>query len=401
MGWHLRQLSKIDVRKLLRVDVGRMTLLPFIMILSVVFNTSISFDVLGFPALLYLVLVMAILSCIIMFYLYLRKGSLSILVLMAILFVMMLMASTIINDADIKKCFFDGCYIIFIVMICDYYKNRFHMLIAAFAIAFSICAYLNLFHLLMHPELWIIDDLKSSQGYLLGSNYNGMGCRLLCAVGLSIACLKFSKWWFLNVIPVTIVSIASLGIVGSMTSMTGMLLLIALCLIPTHKLLKTSIVSIITIVILFQIFVCFQGKGIEQNGLAVWFVEDVLGKDITFTLRTYMWDSASKVVAESPLYGYGLVTSDWYYSHMSSLAKGPHNFIWAILIFGGVILLAIFTFICCMVFIRLPKTQDRYILYIYATAAVLFLMKTMEFYPPLFIFCLLSFAFFAPRSNSA
>ena len=94
--------------------------------------------------------------------------------------------------------------------------------------------------------------------------------------------------------------------------------------------LKVGIVSLLGFVFIFQVLVCFQGKGIEQNPLAVYFVEDILGKDITFTGRIYMWDAAAKVFAESPLYGYGSVDKDWYYwksliSH--SLDKGQDSFI--------------------------------------------------------------------------
>ena len=397
----LKQIGKIDVGKLLRVDVGRMTLLPFIMILSVVVNTSISINVLELSALSYLALAMVLLSFIIMSYLYLRKGSLSKLVLMAVLFEMMLMVSTIINGTDMKKCFYDGCSVIFIAIICDYYKDRFHMLIAAFAIAFSICAYLNFFHLMLHPDLWMINDLKTNQGYLLGSNYNQMGCRLLCAVGTSMACIKYNKWWLLNVILVTTASLATLFIVGSMTSLTGIILFLVFSLILPKKSLKAGIVSLLVFIFLFQVFVCFQGKGIEHNSFAVYIVEDVLGKDITFTYRTYLWDAAAKLFVNSPLYGYGCVDNDWYYSHMSSIAAGTHNYIWAILVTGGVILLAIFFYICFLSYSRLLITTDKSALQLFAAATILFMMMIMENYPHPFIFTLLFLPSFATRSNSA
>jgi hypothetical protein len=52
-----------------------------------------------------------------------------------------------------------------------------------------------------------------------------------------------------------------------------------------------------------------------------------------------------------------------------------------------------------MVFVKLPATNDRSFLLIYATAATMFLMMTMEVYPLPFIITLLSLAFFAPRSQ--
>ena len=397
---NIERFKTIDLGKLLKIDLRQLTWLPCIMILTVVINTSLNINELELQALSYMVLALVLLSFVIMSFLYLKKRYITWFTFIIIAFQFLLLTSTLINGNDIKRAIYQGCSVIFIVMVCDHFKNRFHLVIGGFAIAFSICAYLNFLHLITHPELWIVDNLKSSQGYLLGGNYNQMGCRLICAVGTSVVCLKYSKWWILNVIPVILVSVVTLGIVGSMTSLTGIMLFLIFCLIPSRKLLKIGIASLIGFVIFFQITVCFQGKGIEKNPLAVYFIEDVLGKDITFTNRTYLWDAAAKVVIESPIYGYGIVDGDWYYSHMSTYAKGPHNFIWELLVFGGILLLAFFSYICFKAFLKLPSTDDRHILLIYAVIAVLFLMMTMEAYPLPFIFCLLSLAFFAPRSPS-
>ena len=401
MNERLTQLLTIDIGDLLKMNLSKWTIVPFLMIFSVVVNMSININIMGMQTLSYLMLALTLLSFVLISIFYFRSGTISRYVAVIILFQLLMFTSTVINGTDIKGCFYQSCTLIFVAIASDYFKGRFRFLICAFALSFSFCAYLNFFHLMTHPDLWIVDDMKENQGYILGGNYNGMGCRLLCAVGTSIVCLRYSKWWILNVIPVTLISIVTLAIVKSMTSMTGILLLLLFCLIPSRKLLKTGIIALIASVIFFQIFVCFQGKGIEQNSLAVWLVEDVLGKDITFTYRTYMWDSAAKVFANSPIFGYGLVEADWYFSHMSSFAKGPHNFIWGILIYGGIILLALFTYICYMVFVKLPTTNDRSILLIYATAATMFLMMIMEVYPPPFIITLLTLAFYAPRSQEA
>jgi len=395
----LRSLSKINLGQLLRIDPQRQTLLPCLMILTVVVNKSISMDIVGILMLSYLIQALVLLSFVFMSYLYLRKGAMSRLVFMVIIFATLWTISTIVNANDVKKCFYDSCSLIFIAMACDYYKKRFYMLIASFAIAFSVCAYLNFLHMLAHPELWIVEDLKTNQGYLLGGNYNGMGCRLLCAVGTSVTCLKYSKWWLINAIPVTLVSIATLVIVSSMTSLTGILLFLIFCLIPSHKLVKTGIVILLSFVFLFQFFVCFQGKGIEQNPLAVYIVEDVFGKDITFTYRTYLWDSAATIFVNSPFYGYGNVDRDWYYSHMSAIAMGTHNYIWGVLVTGGILLLSIFSYISFLSYSKLFSTTERYALQLYAAATVLFLMMLMENYPHMFIFTLLLLPAFAPRTN--
>lgn len=66
--------------------------------------------------------------------------------------------------------------------------------------------------------------------------------------------------------------------------------------------------------------------------MAVYIIEDVLGKDITFTNRTQLWDAAGKKFVESPILGYGFVDKEWYLANMESFAIGPHNFIYSILL---------------------------------------------------------------------
>ena len=385
----------IDLSRLMKFNPRSLTWLPCLMIIAVVIRTTIDITILEWQLMSYLVLGLSMLSFFIMSYIYLREGVMSRFVFACVLFESLVIMSSIIGYTDIKNSFYDGCAVIFTAMICEYYSDRFKILVIAFAIGFSLCVYLNLFHMALHPDLWIISDMKSNQGYLLGNNYNSMGCRLLCAVCTSILCLKYSKWWWLNVIPVTLVSLATLFIVSSMTSITGIILFLLFCFIPSNKMIKVGILALLTSVILFQIFVCFQGKGIEQNALAVYFIEDVLGKDITFTQRTFLWDAASKVFVESPIYGYGLVDADWYYSNMSTHAKGPHNFIWSILIYGGILLLTVFKYISYLCFSRLFGFVRRNTLLIYASASVLFLMMTMEAYKPIFILTLMSLAYYA------
>lgn len=384
----------IDLSRLMKFDPRSLTWLPCLMIIAVVIRTTIDISVLEWQVVSYIALFFSMLSFFIMAFLYLREGVMSRYVLVCVLFETLMLMSTIIGFNDIKNCFYDGCAVIFFVMACEYYSGRMNLIVISLAVSFSLCVYLNAMHMMLHPELWFAAD-TTVNGYLLGTNYNQMGCRLLCAVAISILCLKYSKWWWLNVIPVVLVSLVTLFIVGSMTSITGILLFLLFCIIPSKRLIKVGVLALLASVILFQIFVCFQGKGIENNEVAIYFVEDILGKDITFTNRTYLWDAASKVVSESPIYGYGLVDRDWYFSHMSSLAKGPHNFIWAILIYGGVLLLAVFTYLCLISISILFKTTDRYTFFLYAAAAVLFMMMLMENYPYIFIITLLSLAYFS------
>ena len=148
---------------------------------------------------------------------------------------------------------------------------------------------------------------------------------------------------------------------------------------------------------LFQCFVCFSGESLHNNELAVYLVEDVLGKDLTFTERTTVWSASAKLFAESPLIGYGCVTDDWYLENLYSEAVGPHNFIYGVLLHGGVVLLTVFVGIVAMAYRRISMCHDRSAqLLLFAFVTLLFMM-CFEAYPFFFVFYLISMLNYYPE----
>ena len=114
---------------------------------------------------------------------------------------------------------------------------------------------------------------------------------------------------------------------------------------------------------------------------------DVLKKDMTFTYRTYMWDSALNMIEQSPLWGWGLPSPEWFNSHMSSFAIGPHNYILSILINGGIILLGLYIAICVMTWKAIRPFMENHLCQITVFAVVtLWTMALMEMYPHTIVF---------------
>ena len=221
---------------------------------------------------------------------------------------------------------------------------------------------------------------KGKTSVCFTDNYNGIGCRIICAFVANVLCLKITKWWWVNIIPFVASSFAILFMVQSMTSLASMFLLVVLCLIP-HVLFQRLCAFVVFIAsILFEVFICFQGKGIENNDLARWFIVEVLGKDVTFSLRTEKWDAAFRLFTESPIWGYGFPTGQWYYANLSSQAMGPHNFLLGLMLFGGVIGVGLFFWAVYLAYKRLLSCQDRFSNIILATSAVFCVMMLMECY---------------------
>lgn len=213
---------------------------------------------------------------------------------------------------------------------------------------------------------------------------------MMIALATSVLCTKFSKIWIINSIAIGITCIITLVLVNSMTSLSMIVIFLVYCIIPSSKLRKAGIYSLLTVLVLFQVFVVFNGNGLENNEFAVYIVNDILHKDITFTHRTDMWDSAMRVIIESPIWGWGFVKQEWFTSHMSSFAYGPHNFILSLFIFGGVLLFAAFIMIVYHTIMAIKAYMNERIgQYVIFSAVCLYFMGLMEMYPFTIMFYIL------------
>ena len=195
--------------------------------------------------------------------------------------------------------------------------------------------------------------------YLLGGNYNQIGGRLIFALVLSLLCTKFHKLWMVNFVIMAIVSVVTLAMVGSMTSLSCILLFLVFCMIPSEKLQKACCIGFFLFYLVFQTVVVFSGEGLHNNEMAVYIIEDVLGKDVTFTHRTQLWDAAGRKFAESPFIGYGFVDSEWFLSEMDSFAIGPHNFIYNVLLNGGLTLISLYLLMLVIIIRRIRLRYDK------------------------------------------
>lgn len=364
------------------INFHEMKLIPFLMIFVNIICMTISLPDMGMQIISYGVQGGDFLSIIFLSVLCLKDKEITRYGLLYIIFFFFLIGLSIVYLQDVKTCTYTMINILINLLIFRYYRNRLKFIICCYAIALSFCVYINFIHLITHPTLWMVEDEKTNAGYLLGNNYNQMGCRLLIALITSALSVKYSKLWGINFIAIAITSIASLLCVHSMTALSMIVVFLIFCVIPSNQLRKLATISLFTIYILFQTVVVFSGKGIENNELAVYIVEDVLKKDITFTRRTYLWDSALKTIAQSPVWGWGFVDIKWYKSFMSSQAAGPHNFILSVLINGGILLLSVGIGIAYKSYdsIRHYAKERRCQQLIFATICLYF-MALMEMYP--------------------
>ncbi len=349
----------------------------------------------------YILLGLVILFTLFAVWLCIRNGYITRFEMVVLSFLLIVMVSSILNATDFKNWAFVGFAILLPLFLFRFYGRDCPALLVGLLLGFSVSIYAGLIDLLSHPEKWMNMERGESMGYLLGGNYNQMAPIIMCAITINFLCIKISKWYWLNAIPLLGVSIAILLIVNSSTALAGMALMLFLMLIPSKKLQRISVYCILISVILFEIFVCFQGKGFENNELARWIIIDVLGKDMTFTYRTHMWDSAIKLIIDSPLIGYGFPSPEWYVANMTAFAVGPHNAVLAMLIYGGIVALAIYVYVLVVSLRRVLTVSDRFANVSLCSLAVISLMMLFEIYTIPFVFTLFFLAYYYPEFDQA
>lgn len=386
------------------IRLKELRVIPALMALVFAMYNSLDFNSLGMQSASYLSLGMMLLTACASVLLVVHNRGISRYVFSLIAMLLWIAVVTMLHGNNLKDWLYSCSGIVALLFLFDYYRDNIFPLIIGALIGFTIAIYAGLWQLITNPSLWVqINEGENVvSGFLLGGNYNQMGTRLLCGVVLNILCLKYSRWFWITLIPLILTCIALLLMVQSMTSLVSLLLLLIFCCLPGTKFPRFCITGLICAVVLFQVLVCFNGKGIENNETATWFIVDVLGKDITFTNRTELWDSAMRLFASSPLMGYGYPTSDWYYSNLASTAVGPHNMILGFMIYGGIIGTAIFVVLLLYTLVQVLKVKDRFATALYAMVAVLLLMSLMEMYSlPMISFMIILTYYYGQSSNSS
>lgn len=380
--------------QILKIDLKKLSAIPALMMFVFAAYISISFNAIEMHSASYLLLGMMLLTFLGTCYLLIREHTIPLMAIIIFTFFLMVELMSIITDMEWKEWIYSAVSVLMILTLFHYYRDDIRPLILGAAVGFCLAVYMQLYQCVTNPELWLVSDAKNSSGYVLGDNYNGIGCRIICAFVTNVLCLKITKWWWVNIIPLTASSLVILVMVQSMTSLSSMVLLVVLCLIPHVLFQRLCAFGVFLASVMFEVFICFQGKGIENNDLARWFIVEVLGKDVTFSLRTEKWDAAFRLFTESPIWGYGYPTGQWYYAYLSPHAMGPHNFFLGIMLYGGIIGVCLFGWAVYLAYKRLLSFHDRFSNAVLATTAVFCVMMLMECYPVQYLFFIVVLAFY-------
>ena len=385
---------------LLQIDIQRSKLIPFVAISLLMTYLTVSFFDMDMMLASYATVAGMLMAFFGSMLLLGRQRTIHRFDLLILLFLFVLEGISLLNGTDWKNWLYASLSISAYLFIFNFYQEQYRTLILSILFVLSIAVYCQLYQCVIHPEMWLIEDNKDIHGFLLGGNYNQMGSRIIIALTTGMLSIRYSKWFWLNLIPLFVSCFAILFMVKSMTALSCLFLFLIYFLIPGKRLLSFGTICLYVGIILFQVIVCFSGTGLENNDLARWFIVDVLEKDMTFTYRTHMWDSALRVFFNSPIWGYGFVDSDWFRTHMTNRAVGAHNYILNTMVYGGVLLLAFYVIIVFRSIWNLIRINDTCSIRMIAAFGVMSTMMLFEVYETPLVFLMLTIMYYYPGQES-
>lgn len=273
------------------------------------------------------------------------------------------------------------------------------VILRSIVVSMSLCIYINLVLMFLYPHGFWTSKTGTSSYFLLGGNYNQMGRTIIPAVTITGFYKMLYNRKSTALIALIIASALTLFLVGSKTSIVGIGLIVAFYFVKSPRLRKRLIILFIAAYFIFQAMAVFGAYDLSKNEYIVYFVEQVLKKDLTFTNRTRVWANSIILISKSPIIGYGYQTDEWYRSILQ--VTTAHNLLLGQLISGGIIGLSIFI-------MTIISAARKHLQYPYPASQFLFFglctflfMMIMEVYPYTYIALLLLLIYYSDKFDTS
>lgn len=203
----------------------------------------------------------------------------------------------------------------------------------------EVLVYANFITVLLFPKGIYRTDLYTAN-WLLG--YKNYHIRTI----LPIICMTLIRSYYrygrisLRTWVLLACSACTLVFVGSATALVGYTIFIGLLMLYHSK--KKAIPKIITLmnVLIASVIVLIGIIVFNIQDYASYLIENILGRNLTFTGRLPIWKMSILSFLKKPILGYGYLTGDEYV-RMYNAGRAfthPHNYIFYILLTGGLLL---------------------------------------------------------------
>lgn len=289
--------------------------------------------------------------------------------------------STIINNGNMQLVISHAILTIgFIMWLEILLKNNTVLGLQALNIIFSTLVYINIGFFLLFPDGYNLSG-SSDKKYFLGV-YNQFAATLIPAVITSVI---YSLKKYQRILPSTklLISVVFFTFIyfWSATSIIGISLIVTYLLFihkkPLSRFVNTKTVIIGIAVLFFMV--------VYTNNLNyfTFLIEDILGKDLTLSTRTQIWERALILINDSPLYGYGAIETGSYIVFSSTSTFSAHNTVLQILLQVGFVGFSVFLLLIGIMLRNIKRYQrhhlGRFILFSFFTSCTMMLTEVYSF----------------------
>lgn len=271
-------------------------------------------------------------------YYFIQKNH-SVNIVIIIMLYTMLAVSTYLNHGELRSVVLAAGNVFACCMFAEIgMKKSSRAFLQAVKYVFFIYIFLNFFTLLFYPKGWFISGEVNKDNWFLG-NKNVFVMFHIPYLFSTYALKEYEK----NKFSVTdvggiIITIICTLLSGSATGIMGIGVFFAIYYFRTA--LKKTISSKMGIVVCYALFVLIVIFNLAR--LFSFLIVTVLHRNLTLTVRTYVWEEAINWYKTSPLFGVGIQPSDIAKDHLFNYYH-PHCTYLFYLVFSGVIGFAIYT----------------------------------------------------------
>ncbi len=284
--------------------------------------------------------------------------------------------------------------VLMFIMILGFEQNVNKML-KSLSSVFFVYVLLNFILILMYPDgIWrdyVGGSMDEVGRFIIGGNRNQMGATLMAASLTGILCYQKTHSYFSIMSLIVLLSFISVIIIGSKTSLAGFFILFVFIYMKKENYKRFFLKGFIVFYWIWQIFIVFIPTDLSKFQFLKYVIVDFLNKDLTFTFRATIWELSSFMIMKSPIWGYGYQTFDWYKFYISGV--NTHNYIYSLLIKGGVIALFVISIVIIIAIKQTMKDKSKSRLFALMGLLIFFFMMITEVYNDLIIFYVVSLVY--------
>lgn len=321
-------------------------------------------------------------------FLVIEKGELSKLTVTIIIMQGVLVLSTVINGGNILAVIASSASVVAIAFIFEHFSRDILSVIKGLMLIAEIFCYANFITLIMAPRGLYISDLYTTNWLLGYKNQFAPYLLLFCLVAYIHSCIGGNKLRSYGIYGFSLLSVI---MADSSTSIVGIGLLLLLYAFVKKR------------YIMFDSYLCGIGSLLIALGIHIldvekifsFFIEGILGKAHTFSLRLSLWERVGALIAEKPILGHGVFDSANTTNHLGVYwAVHAHNMLLQYLYQGGLVYLIIYLIIVIQLLKKIHKVQNDIVTQgILITILVFWVMSLTEVYSHAYIFIIYYLAY--------